>query len=72
MFNVLISRLLCVFFSILIFDVANASDVVAQNYSVANSADLQSVCTQGYDLLAGDVSYGKNRLCCITNYKLLF
>lgn len=33
---------------------------MSQNYSVTKSADLKSVCTQGYDLLSGDVNFGKN------------
>lgn len=36
-----------------------APDIVAQNYSAARSPGVQS-CTVGYDLMAGDISYGQN------------
>ncbi|MDC4473318.1 RHS repeat protein [Acinetobacter baumannii] len=36
-----------------------APDIVAQNYSASRSPGIQS-CTVGYDLMAGDISYGQN------------
>lgn len=35
-----------------------ASDIVAQNYAAARSANIQS-CTAGYDLVSGDITYHK-------------
>lgn len=38
-----------------------APDIVAQNYAAANSPGINS-CTEGYDLMSGDVAYSKPQI----------
>ncbi|ENW94926.1 RHS repeat domain-containing protein [Acinetobacter sp. NIPH 298] len=46
-----------------------APDIVSQNYASARSPGIQS-CTTGYDLMAGDVSYGQSQIVGALPYSL--
>lgn len=46
-----------------------APDIVAQNYASARSPGIQS-CTAGYDLMSGDVSYGRSQILGALPYSL--
>lgn len=59
MFDVLNTKRLISIFALMALTHVQAADIVAQNYAAAKSPSVNSVCTKGYNLLAGDVSYGK-------------